>query len=234
MATFALIHGAFCGGWTWDLVRERLEAMGHDVVAPDLPCDDAHAGCTAYAEVVTDALGSAPDPVVVVGHSLGGLTAPLVAAARPARRIVFLAAFVPVPGRAFNEQYAEEEGMFPPGTPGTEPLFDASGTIMTWPADRMIPALMPDVEVKLAHQAATRMRPQALTPHRERCPLRSWPDVPSSYVLCREDTQVGAEWARRCAKKRLGTTAIELPGGHMPMLSQPARLAEVLSGLGST
>jgi pimeloyl-ACP methyl ester carboxylesterase len=144
--------------------------------------------------------------------------------------MAFLAAFIPQPGRTFRDQFAEERGMFPPGIPGTEPVMHENGT-MTWPADRVIPALMPDVEPGLAREAAARLRPQALTPHGERCPLGRWPDVPSAYILCLEDSQVGAEWARRVARERLGTTAVELPGGHMPMLSRPDRLTEVLAGL---
>ena len=40
MATFALIHGAGDVGWYWHLVERVLRQRGHDVVAPDLPCDD--------------------------------------------------------------------------------------------------------------------------------------------------------------------------------------------------
>jgi pimeloyl-ACP methyl ester carboxylesterase len=231
MATFALVHGAFCGGWTWDPIVAQLESGGHAVIAPDLPCDDPEAGCATYAEVVVDALKMAPEPVVVVGHSLGGLTIPIVATSRLVSRMVFLAAFIPQCGRTFRDQFVEEAGMFPPGVPGTEPLFEAGGTLMTWPEHRVIPALMPDVDPKLAREAAARLRPQALTPHGERWPLTKWPDVPSSYVLCVEDTQVGADWARRAARERLQATAIELPGGHMPMLSRPDDLAGVLLDL---
>src|ERR1700757_4131443 len=44
MATFALVHGAWHGGWAWDPLAAELQARGHDVLAPDLPCEDVAAG----------------------------------------------------------------------------------------------------------------------------------------------------------------------------------------------
>jgi len=58
--------------------------------------------------------------------------------------------------------------------------------------------------------------------------LKSWPNVPSSYILCLDDALVGAAWARKAARERLDTKAIELPGGHMPMISRPDELAAAL------
>jgi Predicted esterase of the alpha/beta hydrolase fold len=84
MAAFSLVHGAWHGSWAWDLLRRELEARGHAVAAPDLPCDDVGAGVEDYARLV-------PPADVVVGHSLGGLTIPLV----EARLRVFLCALVP-------------------------------------------------------------------------------------------------------------------------------------------
>ncbi len=61
MATYVLIHGA--GGsdsWYWHLVAPRLRSLGHDVVAPDLPCDDEGAGWGQYE---TAALFGQPWPL---------------------------------------------------------------------------------------------------------------------------------------------------------------------------
>src|SRR5215831_14553529 len=88
MAVFSLVHGAWHGGWAWDFVRSELEARGHTVHAPDLPCEDVHAGVVEYARVV-------PAADVVVGHSLAGYTIPLV----PASLRVYLCALVPRAGR---------------------------------------------------------------------------------------------------------------------------------------
>jgi len=52
MATFALVHGAWFGGWCWTPLAVRLRQMGHTVVAPDLPIDDPDADIADYAAVV--------------------------------------------------------------------------------------------------------------------------------------------------------------------------------------
>jgi pimeloyl-ACP methyl ester carboxylesterase len=73
VATYSLVHGAWHGGWAWDLVRAELETRGHTVHAPDLPCEDVGATVEDYAALV-------PTADVVVGHSLGGYVIPHVAA----------------------------------------------------------------------------------------------------------------------------------------------------------
>ena len=83
MATYVLIHGAGDVGWYWHLVAAELRERGHEVVAPDLPCEDESAGWWDYADAVVEAMGDRSH-LVVVGHSMGGFTAPLVCARRPA------------------------------------------------------------------------------------------------------------------------------------------------------
>ena len=53
MATFVLIHGAGDVGWYWHLVEKELRQCGHQVIAPDLPCDDDSAGLPEYAKAVS-------------------------------------------------------------------------------------------------------------------------------------------------------------------------------------
>ena len=100
MSTVVLIHGAGDVGWSWHLVVAELRALGHDAVTPDLPCEDQDAGLPEFAETVLAEVGERRD-LVVVGHSFGGLTAPLVADRRRdagLMRLVYLAAMIPAPG----------------------------------------------------------------------------------------------------------------------------------------
>ena len=89
MARFVLVHGAWHGGWCWERLAAELRGRGHDVTAPDLPCDEL--GLTAHDYA---ARTGSDGESVVVGHSLAGLVIPFV----PARLTVFLAALVPVEG----------------------------------------------------------------------------------------------------------------------------------------
>ena len=118
--------------------------------------------------------------------------------------------------------------MFPPMSESNLPIEDKKTGLSTWPPERAIPALFTDVRDDLAQESALRLRPQSSAPHAEVCPLKSWPAVPSSYILCLDDGLVGAAWARKAARERLDTKAIELPGGHMPMVSRPDELAAAL------
>jgi pimeloyl-ACP methyl ester carboxylesterase len=109
MTTFALVHGPWHGGWCWEKLSPFLQQAGHDVVAPDLPCDDGSATTfDPYADVVCAALAGRGDDVVVVAHSLGGATGTLVAARRPVWRLVYLCAAVPQAGRNIYDQWQQQ------------------------------------------------------------------------------------------------------------------------------
>src|SRR5687767_14909946 len=102
MSTFVLIHGAGDVGWYWHLVEAQLRKHGHDVVAPDLPCDDDSAGLKEYADTVVQAIGHRKN-LIVVGQSFGGFTAPLIADRLPIDALVLVAAMIPKPGETAAE-----------------------------------------------------------------------------------------------------------------------------------
>jgi pimeloyl-ACP methyl ester carboxylesterase len=193
----------------------------------DLPCDDVAAGCSEYAAVVVDALRDVDDRVVVVGHSLGGLTIPLVAAARPVAQLVFLCGFVPRPGRGPWELEDGEPSPFGEAFGGFER--DELGRTVWRDADAAIAALYADCDPSEARAAAARLRPQGPLPNSQPCPLDELPHVPTSVIFTRDDPAVSVAGVRWTAKDRLGgIEPIELPGRHSPMLARPAELAEVL------
>jgi pimeloyl-ACP methyl ester carboxylesterase len=109
VATFALIHEGGGSAWGWHLVAPALHERGHDAVAIDLPIEDESAGWEEY----TDAVGGRRG-VVVVGHSLGGFTAPLVCVRIPVDLLVLVAGMIPAPGELFAAWWAnvgyEESG----------------------------------------------------------------------------------------------------------------------------
>jgi hypothetical protein len=226
MAVFALVHGAWHGGWCWEKLVPELERLGHRAVAVDLPCEDADLGALDYARVVVDALADVDDDVVAVGHSLAGLTIPLVAAQRPVARLVFLAAILPVPGAVWFDVAPLAEINWPEFIAGLRELPDGR---LARPED---PSLFyHDCDPADTARAVARLRPQGAGPMREPSPLERWPDVERSYILCRDDRVIRPEWARRAAHEQLGVEAVELPGSHSPFLSRPAELARVLAGL---
>ena len=228
MTTFALVHGAWLGAWCFERLTQALETLGHRVVAVDLPSDDPTATFQTYADVVVAALDGDAEEPVVVGHSLAGLTVPLIATRRPVQKIVYLCALVPIPGRSFVEQRDVEPDMLYPDYLDGMGEVDANG-LRRW-VDKELPRqiLYADCDAEAASAAIERLRPQAQTPYGEACVLDTLPSTPSTYIVCGEDRLVNPDWSRRIAKERLGADLVELPGSHSPFLSRPNELAAVL------
>lgn len=229
MSTFALVHGAWHGGWCWERLTPELEARGHRVVAPDLPCEDPSATFATYADTVIEALDGAGDDVVLVGHSLAGNTIPLVADRRPVSRLVYLCALVPLPGLSLNEQARTERDAFVPGYQAGLRA-DDQGRSSWIDAGVARETLFADCDERDVRAAFARLRPQAMTPYDVPCPLAALPEAPRAYVLCTEDRIVNPDWSRRVARERLDAEPVELPGSHSPFLARPAALAEALCG----
>ena len=207
MATFALIHGGGGSAWDWHLVAPELSRRGHDPVAVDLPGEDDSAGWWEYADAVVQAVGDRGD-VVVVAHSLGGFTAPLVCERLQVDLLVLVAAMIPSPGELFADWWANtgyEESRY-------EDVF------------------YHDVPPELAAEARRRERDEAGKAMEEPWPLEAWPETPTRYLLCRDDRMFSAAWARRHARERLGVEPDEMDGGHYVTLSRPRELADRLAG----
>jgi pimeloyl-ACP methyl ester carboxylesterase len=85
-----------------------------------------------------------------------------------------------------------------------------------------------DVPPELVAEALRRGRGQSATPGRQPWPLRAWPEVPTRFLLCRDDRLFPAEFLRRVARERLGITADEIAGSHGVALSRPKELADRL------
>jgi pimeloyl-ACP methyl ester carboxylesterase len=211
MTTFALIHGAGDVGWYWYLVEAELRTRGHDVVAPDLPCEDDTAGLPEYAETVVDAIGDRTDPVVVA-QSLGGFTAPLVCERVPVKLVVLVAPMIPAPGEAPAEYWANTR----------------YAEVAPERYDDEVALFYQDVPPDLASEALKRGRTQSEARMGEPWPSVAWPDVPTRVLLCRDDRLFPAPFLRRVARERLGITPDEIDGGHTPALSRPKELADRL------
>jgi pimeloyl-ACP methyl ester carboxylesterase len=226
---FGLVHGAWHGAWCFDALVAELEARGHTAIAVDLPAGDLDAGAVRYAELVDAALPRGDD-VILVGHSLAGLTIPLVAARRPVTHLVFLCALIPEPGLSLLDQMRAGGAIFIPEF-GADPGRHRDPDGCTWwePA-AAVGAFYHDCADAQARAAAARLRRQSPLPSREPCPLAALPDVTCTSIVCQEDRAISPAWSRRAARARLGTEAVEMDGGHSPFLSRPGELAGLLAG----
>jgi len=213
MATYVLIHGAGSTSWYWHLVTPELEALGHDVVAVDLPADDDSAGLEDYTDVVVDAIGDRRD-LILVAQSMGGLTAPLVADRIPVDLIVLVAAMVPTPGESGGDWWV---------TTRHAEAREAAG----W-GDDPVELFLHDVPADVQAESVAHLKEQSGTPFEKPWPLAAWPDVPTRFLLCRDDRFFPAEFQRRVVRERLGIVPDEMDGGHLPALAHPHELVERL------
>jgi pimeloyl-ACP methyl ester carboxylesterase len=228
MTTYVLIHGASHGAWCWKRLAAELAGQGHDVLTPELPCQDEAAGLAAYADVVADTVDAAGERagLVVVAHSLGALTTPHVCERLPVELLVLLAGMIPAPGQTGEQMFAEiaaerAAGRHPDADVATVEVADADDATIAW--------FYHDVPSELAADAARQLRGQAATPLREVWP-GVWPRVPTRYLLGRADRILPAGWVRRVVPERLGIVPEELDTSHSPFLSRPRELAQRLEG----
>lgn len=209
MATFILIHGGGGSAWDWHLLVPELTRRGHDVVVPELPIEDPAAGFAQFREAVVTAVGDRRD-LVVVGHSYGAFTAPLIAAALPVRLIVLLTPMIPQPGEKPGDWWGAT------GYRGEEGLSEEQQFYNGVPAE-------------IVAQAAKQVRDQVSAEGDEPWPLEAWPDVPTKVLIGREDRFFAVDFMRRVATDRLGVIPDEIDGGHSVSLSRPAQLADRLT-----
>jgi pimeloyl-ACP methyl ester carboxylesterase len=220
VSTYVLIHGAGGSAWSWHLVVDELARRGHEAVTMDLPCDDDSAGLPEYVDAAVQAIGDRTH-LTVVAHSLGAFTAPLLCDRVAVDLLVLVAAMVPAPGESPGDWW-ENTGW----AGARQPEIERHG-------DGIEAAFLHDVPPALAAEANAHARNQSGTPFEKPWPLAAWPDVPTRFLLCREDRFFPAEFQRRVVKERLGIPPDEMGGGHLPMLARPVELVENLESFGN-
>lgn len=215
MTTYVCIHGAGGRASQWDLLAVELRRLGHDVVAMDLPCEE-EVGLDAYVDAVVEAIGdrAGRDEIVLVAQSLAGLIAPLVGDRVPIAQMVLVTAMIPRPGESGGEWWANV---------GHDAAVAAQGLPDESPETLFLHDVPPEV------LAATEPpRDQTATLFEEPWPRDAWPDVPTHFLLCRDDRFFPPDWMREIVRDRLGIEPIEVPGSHAAYLSQPIALADAI------
>ncbi|MCC2655833.1 MAG: hypothetical protein K0Q76_941 [Panacagrimonas sp.] len=237
MSHIVLVHGAWHGAWCWYKLVARLRAAGHTVSCPDLPghgvdrTPTADVTMNAYVERVASVLDAAPEPVVLVGHSMGGAVVSQSSEARPERirHAVYLAAFAPAHGQSVFQVARSDRD-------------DRMGARMVMSADRRSITLKPEtvregLYADCAEEDVTLARmllvPQASAPLGTPLALTDarYGRVPRSYIECTQDQAVSIG-AQRTMPGRAGCMQVHsLDTGHSPFLSAPDRLAAILAGI---
>ncbi|WP_224279273.1 alpha/beta fold hydrolase [Streptomyces sp. LS1784] len=223
MATYVLIHAAAVDAWYWGPLAAELRERGHEVVAPDLPCEDEAAGLAEYADAVVAAIGERTGQLVLVAHSFGGFTGPLVCERLPVDLLVMLQAQVPAPG-ASPGAWWENTGYW-----ADRRESDAARGVAEGAEEDVRSLVVHDTSAALAEEfIAEHQRQQSPAPFGTPWPVDAWPQVPTRFLMSSDDRFFPAAFLRRHVEERLGFRPDEMPGDHCPMLGHPKELAERL------
>jgi pimeloyl-ACP methyl ester carboxylesterase len=221
VSSFVLIPGAGGNASFWRELVAELEGRGHDVIPVDIAQDDPAVGLPEYADAVGAAIGERSD-AVLVAQSLGGFTAPVVAARRPVRMVVLLCAMIPLPGETPGEWW---------GATGSEPARraaeEAAGRDPEFDEERGFFHDLPD-DVRAQMERDPQPRAPADTIWNQPCDIARWPDVPTRVIAGRDDRLFPLEFQQRVSRERLGLEPDVLPGGHLLAKSRAVELADRL------
>ena len=234
MATFILVPGAWHGGWCWERLAPLLTAAGHQVLAPDLPGMEAQPRALGsdplgeWADFTAGLAAEAEGPVILVGHSRGGIVISEAAERVPQciDLLVYLTAFLLQPGQSL----ADVSGRHPEVGPGpfVRPAEDPSRLVVD--AEHTTPIFYNLMSEEDACAATRRLVPEpiaALT-----TPLRISAErfgrVPRAYIEATQDKAISLEMQREMQAVLPCEPVVTLESDHSPFYSAVPELAAAL------
>lgn len=233
-STFILIHGAWHGAWCWYKVIPRLVAAGHSVIAPDLPslgidqtplADISLAGWTRH---ICDIVDAQPQPVVLVGHSRGGIVISSVAEQRPDKigLLVYLSAYLLRDGQSLLQE--AEEDSDGPFVPHFVPSGDGvSAALPAGSVREMFYNRCGDDDVALAQHL---LRPEPLAPASTPMHVTEarFGRVPRVYIETLQDNAIPLSRQRKMQARLPCRAVVSLDTGHSSFFSVPDQLVGAL------
>ena len=212
-----LVHGAFADGSSYAKVIPLLEARGLNVVAVQNPLSSLADDVAAAKRAIAMQDG----PVVLVGHSWGGMVISEAGNDPKVAALVYIAALVPDAGQSTNDVLKP----YPP-TPGLSAISaDASG-YLTLTRAGIETAFVPDLPKDERAIVYATQGPWNSAALGDKVPSPAWKSKPSWYIVV-DDLMVPTEFEKAIAKK-IGATTTTLKAGHVPMLSRPKEVAAVI------
>ncbi|MGH8260408.1 MAG: alpha/beta fold hydrolase [Steroidobacteraceae bacterium] len=233
-ATLVLVHGAWHGSWCWERLLPQLAERGIAARTVDLPsvahrAGQREAGLRDDAAAVREVVDSIAGPVVLCGHSYGGMVISLAGSgpasdptSGPASRVsglIYLCAFMPEARQSLvgvgGDQHAPwirtlDDGM-------TLPDLALAGEVLYGDCDRAT-----------RESAIARLKPQCSGAFTAPVARPAWKSIPSTYIVCARDGALPPQLQRTLFAPRAGRS-LELDASHSPFLSQPAALAGALA-----
>lgn len=235
MATFVLIHGAWHGGWSFELIQPMLEAAGHTVIAPDLPgmggtdAELAEATLGRWADFVADLCVTSEKPVILCGHSRGGLVLSETAERVPSEiaALVYICAMM-LPSGLSREQWRERAEPNPAFRAIVQPHPSGIATVIDRANAAPIFAQLSPPD--LVEKAFDRLMAEPDQPRLTELHLSEarYGSVPRHYIECLHDRTIPISDQRMMQALQPCASITSLDADHSPFLSRPRELADAL------
>lgn len=213
-----LVHGAFVDGSGWKPVYDRLTQDGYNVVVAQNPT----VSLAADVAVVKRAIAQLDGPVVLVGHSYGGVVISEAGNDPKVERLVYIAAFAPDAGESVQALIANPA----PGAPVPPILPPREGFLYLDPA-KFAAAFAADVPAADARFMADSQAAWGVEALAGKITVPAWKAKPSWYLVASDDHMIPPAAQRRMAK-RAGASVSEAKGSHAIYVSQPEAVARLI------
>jgi pimeloyl-ACP methyl ester carboxylesterase len=231
--SYVLVHGAWMGAWAWTDVQAELEADGHDVRAVELPAHGSDAATFAdvsldsYVARVAEAVDASARPVVLVGHSMGGLVISQLAEERAddIEELIYVAAFLPRDG----ESLLALSSMDPDAEIGGALTDDGSDGTLDIRTDALVDIFCAECDEAAQARLLARYREEPSLPATQSVALgAAFASVPRSFVRTTNDRAISPAHQQRMIDQNGVDEQVDLASDHSPMLSHARELAEIL------
>jgi pimeloyl-ACP methyl ester carboxylesterase len=214
-----LVHGAWADGSSWSAVIERLQADGYHVTAPQF-------ALTSLADDVArlrHVLALQDGPTVIVGHSYGGEV--MTALGNDAPNVVGLV-YIAAIGIDEGESLGGLLAQGPPTPALAHQFVDAEGFVWLTEDDFVnhFAGGVDRVKANVLYAVQQPLSTSVLNDFVMNAP--GWKSLPSWYMIARDDQALPPDGQRMLAN-RMGATTVEVPAGHLAMVSHPAEVAKL-------
>jgi pimeloyl-ACP methyl ester carboxylesterase len=237
MSTYILIHGAWHGGWCWHKVVARLEKLGHRALAPDLPGLGRDrtplngVSLALWRDFVCGLVDAQTEPVILVGHSRGGIVISEVAEHRPhrLRALVYVAAFLLRDGESlFDLAQQSTHSEVAPNTVVSDDK--SSSTVREEAIRRAFYGECSDDDVALARSS---LQPEPMLPLATPVHVTepNFGRVPRIYIECQRDRAIPPALQKQMYTALPCRQVLSIDTDHSPFLSRPDELVAHLRTL---
>jgi pimeloyl-ACP methyl ester carboxylesterase len=213
-----LIHGAWADGSSWSAVIARLQADGYHVTAPQFPLTSLANDVARLRHVLSLQDG----PTVVAGHSYGGQVMTALGTDAPnVVGLVYIAAFGIDDGESLGALLSQG-----PPTPALAHQFVDNEGFAWLTQDDFVNHFASGVDPVKAKVLYAVQQPLSANVFNDVMNMPAWKSLPSWYLVAEDDQALPPD-AQRMFANRMGATTIEVPSGHLAMVSHPAEVAKL-------